>query len=643
MISIVVLLLVTVSAIASNPKLSAVYAEDGISIDRCRLLLPSGDFLKADLTDGIVCELWTPTDTELIYYGTDGDNGTANKTKLTVEEKDKAQRVPNSNEIGNRYEIKVKTTLTLFVMRYRSETDENLNHLGTETFDGNQYFEKKIDGATPKIAKNTLRTVLQGNRWDISFTAEEPSSDAHYFWAQSGLKRIRVVKKVYPTSDSEAIYETVKDDLTGADFITEFEGVGEGKPPLKRTSYSASIANVSGDYYVEITDYVGNWGRYPLLNADESTAPYFESLSMASKYVEDENFNISIRENVSNALEAFLQAINEKWTGDRFEAVHQTFLAAMRAANDAKEKGIDCVVNVENKEFLSGTFDAEFSEANYGERVRYGDTLELRVTVAYFDTDQYRNSGASALSKTANASGVLRFNVKMLYNGQEVFFKTPVKIYLGIPSSYRDVSLVYTDSDGKSSVADMQSGLEWVTFSVGNSGSYSLFFREQKANLAYLWLLLLLIPVGGVSMFAVFRFKRKKSGVSKKIARDASDGGAEKRTARNSSNNGAEKQTARNSSNGGAEKQTVRNHSGGGAEKPKSGSGGAEAEGGIPVNAETEGGISINSDEISERKECGNQRDSMNAKPNGAAAGKTQAARKNVRSVPKKKNGKKKR
>lgn len=616
LISIIILVFVTVSAIASNPKLSAVYAEDGISIDRCRLLLPSGDFLKADLTDGIVCELWTPTDTELIYYGTDGDNGTANKTKLTVEEKDKAQRVPNSNEIGNRYEIKVKTTLTLFVMRYRSETDENLNHLGTETFDGNQYFEKKIDGVTPKIAKNTLRTVLQGNRWDISFTAEDPSSDAHYFWAQSGLKSIRVVKKVYPTSDSEAVYETVKDDLTGADFMTEFEGVGEGKPPLKRTSYSASIANVSGDYYVEMTDYVGNWGRYPLLNADESTAPYFESLSMASKYVEDENFNISIRENVSNALEAFLQAINEKWTGDRFEAVHQKFLAAMRAANDAKEKGIDCVVNVENREFLSGTFDAEFSEANYGERVRYGDSLELRITIAYFDTDQYRNSGASALANIANASGVLRFNVKMLYNGQEVFFKTPVKIYLGIPSRYRDVSLVYTDSDGKSSVADMQSGLEWVTFSVGNSGSYSLFFREQKANLAYLWLLLLLIPLGGATVFAVFHYKSKKSGFTKKTARNTSDG--------------AEKQTGRNSSNDGAE-------------KPKSGSGGAEAEGGIPVHAETEGGISVNSDEISEKKEFGNQRDSKNAKPSGAAAGKTQTARKNVRSVPKKKNGKKKR
>lgn len=630
LISIIILVFVTVSAIASNPKLSAVYAEDGISIDRCRLLLPSGDFLKADLTDGIVCELWTPTDTELIYYGTDGDNGTANKTKLTVEEKDKAQRVPNSNEIGNRYEIKVKTTLTLFVMRYRSETDENLNHLGTETFDGNQYFEKKIDGVTPKIAKNTLRTVLQGNRWDISFTAEDPSSDAHYFWAQSGLKSIRVVKKVYPTSDSEAVYETVKDDLTGADFMTEFEGVGEGKPPLKRTSYSASIANVSGDYYVEMTDYVGNWGRYPLLNADESTAPYFESLSMASKYVEDENFNISIRENVSNALEAFLQAINEKWTGDRFEAVHQTFLAAMRAANDAKEKGIDCVVNVENREFLSGTFDAEFSEANYGERVRYGDSLELRITIAYFDTNQYRNSGAFALAKTANASGVLRFNVKLLYNGQEVFFKTPVKIYLGIPSRYRDVSLVYTDTDGKSAAADMQSGLEWVTFSVGNSGSYSLFFREQKANLAYLWLLLLLIPLGGVTAFAVFRYKRRKSNFAKKTARNASGGGAEKRTARNNFDDKAEKQTARN-------------HSDCGAEKPKSGSDGTEAEGGISVNAEAEGGKPVNTDVISEGKESGNQRDGMNAKSSGAAEGKTQAARKNVRSVPKKKNGKKKR
>lgn len=629
LISIVMLLFVAVSAIATDPNLSAVYAEDGISIDRCRLLLPSGDFLKADLTDGIVCELWTPTDTELIYYGTDDENGTANKTKLTVEEKDKAQRVPNSNEIGNRYEIKVKTTLTLYVLRYRSETDENLNHLGTETFDGNQYFEKKLDGCIPKIAKNTLRTVLQGNRWDISFTAEDPSSDAHYFWAQSGLKRIRVVKKIYPTSDSEAVYETVKDDLTGEDLITEFEGVGEGKPPLKRTSYSASIANVSGDYYVEMTDYVGNRGRYSLLNADESTEPYFESLSMASKYVEDENFNISIRENISNALEAFLQAINEKWTGDRFEAVHQTFLAAMRAANDAKEKGIDCIVNVENGEYLAGTFDAEFSEANYGGKVRYGDTLELRITIAYFDADQYRNSGASVLAKTANASGVLRFNVKLLYNGQEVLFKTPVKIYLGIPNRCRDVSLVYTDSDGNSSVSDMQSGLEWVTFSVGNSGSYSLFFREEKANLAYLWLLLLLIPVGGISMFAVFRYKRKKSGFSKKTARDASDVGAEK-------------QTARNYSGGGAEKQTARNRSEGGAEKPKSGSDGAEAEGKISDHAEAEGGISVHSDEISETKEIENQRDGKTAKPSGAAAG-TQAARKNARSVPKKKNGKKKR
>lgn len=619
LISIVILLFVIVSAIASRPNLTAVYAEDGISIDRCRLLLPSGDFLKADLTDGIVCELWTPTDTELIYYGTDDGNGTANKTKLAVEEKNKAQRVPNSNEIGNRYEIKVKTTLTLYVLRYRSETDENLNHLGTETFDGNQYFEKKIDGGIPKIAKNTLRTVLQGNRWEFSFTAEDPSSDAHYFWAQSGLKRIRVVKKVYPTPESEAVYETVKDDLTGEDLITEYEGVGEGKTPLKRTSYSASIANVSGDYYVEMTDYVGNRGRYPLLNAEESNEPYFEALSMASKYVEDENFNISIRENVSNALEAFLQAINEKWTGDRFEAVHQTFLAAMRAANDAKEKGIDCVVNVENREFLTGTFDAEFTEANYGGKVRYGDTLELRVTIAYFDTDQYRNSNASALAKIANASGVLRFNVKLLYNGQEVAFQTPVKIYLGIPSRYRDVSLVYTDSDGKSSVTDMQSGLEWVTFSVGNSGSYSLFFREQKANLAYLWLLLLLIPVGGVSMFAVFRYKRKKSDFSKKTARNASDGSAEKRTVRNLSDDGAE--------------------------KAKNGLGGTEAEGGLPVDAEDE--ILGNTDEISGTKKMGNQRDGKTAKPSGTAAG-TQAARnaqarKDARSVPKKKNGKKKR
>ncbi len=369
----------------------------------------------------------------------------------------------------------------------------NLGEILTENSD--LLYCTNIDSSPPEL-ELTDEPIYQDNGFWFQFSARPNKSNNRS--ANSGFKKITV-------------YRQYDDERYTLKTYTEFIDPGR--------FYGDFLADKKGEYFIEAIDGVDNKKTYRVI---EIIYDILDGIVMDG--VEDVLFH---KDDYNNDLIENLRQLYMDWQLKSVSADENEVLQARTKVQQALTQCFEARQEFETRIINDYYFDyvtvENFDSESYKDIVK-GEKVTLNISVAKLDADKTRFKDIILKSELSNPDTIYTFYLDITSDitGDKLSsFDAPLKITLPI-KKYNDIAVVSeTLVNGKMvhKKLRLDKGKDWVMIYLTETGTVNIVIDENSTeNLKYLYLLLLLIPIGGAIVVFILRdkiFKRnKKNNIS---------------------------------------------------------------------------------------------------------------------------------